>query len=162
MRFRFAAGDFAKKPRQRDPNSVAHQHDQYQQDKKEDETGDEIFHVRSGSHKTPQALDNSAQGNTLGKRAMEIVFAESDSEFPTSQILSPLQGSNNFSGLENPGWRASRLPWAIIFHAFSVKHSSLARNIVMIGIQCLDTEKRKDQTRVNAKRRSTTNLSGAE
>ena len=45
MRFRLAAADFAKKPRQRHPDSVPHQRDEYQQDNEADQDGDDKFHV---------------------------------------------------------------------------------------------------------------------
>jgi len=35
--------------------------------------------------------------------------------------MSPFQGLNNFLLSLIPGLRAARLPWAITFHAFSVK-----------------------------------------
>jgi hypothetical protein len=37
--------------------------------------------------------------------------------------MPPLQGSNTTSD-RDPGWRAARFPWAILFHAFSVKNAT--------------------------------------
>ena len=64
---RFAAGDFANNPRQRHPDSMTYQHHDYEYDKEDDQSGDEVFHVRSGRHQTPNALDISGQGKTLRK-----------------------------------------------------------------------------------------------
>ncbi len=37
-------------------------------------------------------------------------------------LRSPLQGENALCKTSNPGWRAQdALPWAILFHTFSVK-----------------------------------------
>jgi hypothetical protein len=44
----------------------------------------------------------------------------SRSHHPLIRLCRPLKRAVEFSFLLNPGWRASRLPWAIVLNAFSV------------------------------------------